>query len=265
MLFLVVANHKYGDRVPAEIGIQIIDQLMASMTKKELQKAGEIWQQVHLSTTILKRSTIGSLNAPNNCGGKKGKICTKRQVMIPPLMTTLVTGMADLTTHLNSLSVVEPIFGYSEHIATSRLYGELRSGKGKIDICLWNHSARQVTLPKQTTVGEITSVGVIPAQLAQKPTGLEEGQGETTKKMKNKGQREVLGKIDLAGLEEWSGDEQKETWELLTEYTSIFAMSDVDLGRTSLVKLSIKLTDNTPFKEQYWQIPPVCMTKIGII
>ena len=33
-------------------------------------------------------------------------------------------------------------------------------------------------------------------------------------------------------------------------------MSDMDLGKTSLVKDSIRLTDNTPFKEHYWQIPP---------
>ena len=45
--------------------------------------------------------------------------------MIPPLMTTVVTGMMDLTTHLNPLSViVEPIFDNSEHIAMARTYGE---------------------------------------------------------------------------------------------------------------------------------------------
>ena len=33
-------------------------------------------------------------------------------------------------------------------------------------------------------------------------------------------------------------------------------MSNMDLGKISLVKHSIRLTDNTPFKEHYWQIPP---------
>ena len=40
VLFLVVANDKYGDRVPVQIGTQVIDQLMATMTEKELQKVG---------------------------------------------------------------------------------------------------------------------------------------------------------------------------------------------------------------------------------
>ena len=43
----------------------------------------------------------------------------------------------------------------------------------------------------------------------------------------------------------------KKAWDLITEYADIFAMSEMDLGKTSLVKHSIGLTDNTPFKEHY--------------
>ena len=86
-----------------------------------------------------------------------------REVIIPPLMTTVITGMVD-PAYSKSLSIIgEPIIGYSEHIAMARSYGELGPGKGKIDICLRNHSARQVTLPKQTTVGEIVPANMIPA------------------------------------------------------------------------------------------------------
>ena len=65
-----------------------------------------------------------------------------------------------------------------------------------------------------------------------------------------------MDKIDLTGLRDWNLDEQKEAWELITKYASIFAMSNVDLGKTSLVKHSIRLMGNTPFKEHYWWIPP---------
>ena len=49
VLFLVVANHKYGYRVPVQIATQVIDQLVVTMTKKELQKVGETLKQVHLA------------------------------------------------------------------------------------------------------------------------------------------------------------------------------------------------------------------------
>ena len=41
----------------------------------------------------------------------------------------------------------------------------------------------------------------------------------------------------------------------ITECTSIFAMNDMDLGKTSLVKHSIRLMDNSPFKEHYQPDP----------
>ena len=67
VLFLVVANHKYWDRVAVQIGTQVIDQLVAMMTKKELLKVGETWRQVHLSTTVSKATT----ESLNDYGGKK--------------------------------------------------------------------------------------------------------------------------------------------------------------------------------------------------
>ena len=65
-----------------------------------------------------------------------------------------------------------------------------------------------------------------------------------------------MDKTDLTGLKDWGLDEQKEAWKLITEYASTFTMSTMDLGKTFLVKHSLRLIDNTPFKEHYWQIPP---------
>ena len=110
-----------------------------------------------------------------------------REIVIPQLMTTVVKGMTDQTACSNYLSVVvEPVIGYSGHIAMARSYGELRPGKGKIDVCLRNYSVRQVTLPKQTTLGGITLANMIPVLLDQKPTGLEEDKKKTTIKKKMK-------------------------------------------------------------------------------
>ena len=50
--------------MPVQIGTKVIVQLVATMTKKEQQKAGEIWRQVNLGTIVLRRNTIGSAIAP---------------------------------------------------------------------------------------------------------------------------------------------------------------------------------------------------------
>ena len=44
---------------------------------------------------------------------------------------------------------------------------------------------------------------------------------------------------------------------MLTEYRDLFTLDDLELGKTSLVKHSIKLTHDTPFKERYQRIPPL--------
>ena len=66
MLFLVIPDHKYGERVPVQIGTQIINHLLATMTEEELQQAGETRRQVHLCTVILKRNTMESLDVPES-------------------------------------------------------------------------------------------------------------------------------------------------------------------------------------------------------
>ena len=173
--------------------------------------------------------------------------------MIPPFGTTVVKVIANLTTHSKCLNVIiEPVTGYLEHIAMARSYGVLKLGRGKIDVCLRNHIAKQINLPKQTAVEEIAAANIIPALLVPKSTGHGAGEKEAIpEKRKTQSQEELLDKIDLTGLGKWSQNEHKEALELITEYAGIFAMSNMDLGRTSLVKHSIRPTDNTPFKEPY--------------
>ena len=92
----------------------------------------------------------------------------------------------------------------------ARLYGVLRPGKGKIDVYLRDHSAKQLILPKWIEVGEIMPVNIIPALMVPKPTGLGADEKKVTVKKETERQKEMLDKIDLTGLEEWGGSEQEE-------------------------------------------------------
>ena len=48
----------------------------------------------------------------------------------------------------------------------------------------------------------------------------------------------------------------KEAWDLIQEYASLFAMHDMDLVKMFLVKHTIRLMDDTLFKEHYRHLPP---------
>ena len=72
----------------------------------------------------------------------------------------------------------------------------------------------------------------------------------------------VLDKMDLTGIQDWDPEDQEEAGSLMREYAWIFSQHDLDLGETSLVKHSIKLTNETPFKEHYRKIPPRVYEKV---
>ena len=66
----------------------------------------------------------------------------------------------------------------------------------------------------------------------------------------------ILDLIDLSGLDNWPEHLQIEAKEMLKRNARVFSKTDMDMGRTNLVKHYIKLADPVPFKEVYRRIPP---------
>ena len=62
--------------------------------------------------------------------------------------------------------------------------------------------------------------------------------------------------MQLDNLDEWDSEDIAEAKSIIADFGHIFALDDMDMGKTSVVKHEIKLTDYTPFKERYRRIPP---------
>ena len=54
------------------------------------------------------------------------------------------------------------------------------------------------------------------------------------------------------GANEWSSEDQEKVKQLFREYEQLFALDDLNLGHTSIVKHKIELDDYKPFKDRYW-------------
>ena len=67
---------------------------------------------------------------------------------------------------------------------------------------------------------------------------------------------DILQKLKLSGMEEWEPLLQQAAQDLIHEFVCIFSQDDLDLGKTSIVKHSIKVNDPFQFKEWYRYIPP---------
>ena len=66
----------------------------------------------------------------------------------------------------------------------------------------------------------------------------------------------MFSKIDLSGADSWSEENRLKLRSLFVKYHNFFALEDLELGRTSLVKHKIVLEDPKPFRERYRRIPP---------
>ena len=133
-------------------------------------------------------------------------------------------------------------------IIPTTTYGELNPDSSQVPICLRNLSAHPIVIPTKVVVGRVTPANQVPLVVL-----LMESSGESTH-----GPQKycILEELNCQGLKEWSKEEEHQARKLLVKWKHLFAHSDLDLGKTSLIKHQIDFTDWMPFKEHYWQIPP---------
>ena len=126
------------------------------------------------------------------------------------------------------------------HMAT---YGELHPGSSRVPICLHNLSTHTVEIPTKAVVGHITPANQVPLVVHPTRTG---SKSQVTKYLK---------RMDLGGFGPPRSDSRNRLRELLLKWEHLFLHSDLDLGKTALIKHKIQLTDQMPIKECYQHIP----------
>ena len=58
------------------------------------------------------------------------------------------------------------------------------------------------------------------------------------------------------GTSHWTEEQCSKVQTVIEKYSFLFAMNNLDLGRTDLVKHHIQLDNYTPIKDRYHRIPP---------
>ena len=69
--------------------------------------------------------------------------------------------------------------------------------------------------------------------------------------LENPGNDKLFAKLDLSGSDNWTDSQKQAVRDCIIKYNHIFAIEDLELGKTDLVKHVIRLDDYTPFKERY--------------
>ena len=131
-------------------------------------------------------------------------------------------------------------------------YNFIKGNSRSVHVGLRNLSCRTVTLKKGTVVAHLSPANVIPKMLAPKlesvnhelefpkNQGLKNDKLEFVKntnslpKLTKERRDKLFSKLDLTGYDEWTPEQRKATDEVIEKYHHIFAVENLELGRTDL-------------------------------
>ena len=137
-------------------------------------------------------------------------------------------------------------------LTVQNTYTELRKGSRKVVMVVWNHTTYHQTLRKKTPVVRAIPVQLLPK--TPKPESLtipEEvcPDPQTPKLMIRQRHGKLFNELDLTGLASGAPKLADKACQLLTEYHEVFSLDPAELGCTHSTEHTIKVTDDTPFKE----------------
>ena len=167
--------------------------------------------------------------------------------------------------------ITEPTDRFNnEAVRTVTIYSTLKPGSSRVSIGLRNLSCKSVTVKPKTVVAEVAAANIVPISIAPKLEGeekqdlkkeyeeqidakrledLEQVKEPKLEPLSPEKEKLLFEKVDLSGANEWSSEDQEKVKELFREYGQLFALDDLDLGHTSIVKHKIELDDYKPFKD----------------
>ena len=114
------------------------------------------------------------------------------------------------------------------------------------------------TLWKKTPVARAVAALPVPKppEEAQLQEGVDRPQGPHTPRLTVRQRHDKLfNELDLSGLDSWAPWLADAACWLLAKYHDVFSLDPVELDCTHPMGHMIKVTDDTPFKEQFRQIP----------
>ena len=144
-------------------------------------------------------------------------------------------------------------------------YTGLRQGSKKAVVVVRNSMTYPQTLPKETLVTRAVMAFPVPKppMEAQLQEGADETQDPHTPKLTVRQRHgKLFDELDLSGLDSWPQELADTAHQLLAKYHDIFSLDPTYLGCTHSTEHTIKVTDDTPFEEQFRQISPPLVEEV---
>ena len=253
VLMLVIPESPYSKRVPVTVGTLHIDEIINLLTQEEIKGVGKAWQRGIISRKVAMKSA--QLKTDKDVLDQiKGEVKLGRKVVIAPLDSVHISGITHIHSHTKRVNVMtEGREDLDEYTLPS--YSFMRPGSKRAGVALMNLSSEPVVLKKGTVIAHVKPANLVPPMLAPKNENNNAQTEEIPEKTPARIQK-LFSKLDLTGMANWPQESQEEMRKVFEDYHYLFALEDLELGKTGLVKHVIKLDDPKPFHERYRRIPP---------
>ena len=144
-------------------------------------------------------------------------------------------------------------------------YTELRKGSKKAVVVVWNNTAYPQTLQKRTFIAG--AVSMLPVPEPSEPDSLQVKDNtypdlHIPKLTVMQRHGKLFDELDLSGLNSWAPELADAAHWLLVEYHDVFSLDPAELGCTHSTEHTIKVMDDTPFKEQFRWIPLLMVEEV---
>ena len=260
---LIIPDHSnFATRVPIILGIPTIGRVVNMMREVEMDALAMPWANARAAHLLAVRRMmpveVGN-DQEEECNINKDSLLmyTQKVETLEPFSSHVVpvkTTKVYLGEHLNVM--VQALYAQDgtllPGLTVQNTYTELRKGSKKAVVVVQDNTAYPQTLRKKTPMARAISVLPVPEPHEPKSLQVEDDANSdlhTPKLMIRQRHGKLFDELDLSGLDTWAPELVDEACRLLAEYHDVFLLDLAELGCTHSTKHTIKVTDDTPFKE----------------
>ena len=252
----------FATRVPVILGTPTIGQVVNVMREAEMDALATLWANARAAHLLAVQRMI-----PVEVGnGQEEGYDTEEDS--PLMYTQKAETLEPFSSHVILMKTVRVYLGECINIMVQALhaqdgtllpgltmqntYTELRKGSRKAVVVVWNNTAYPKTLWKKTPMARAVSILPVPEPPEPETLQVEDDTCpdlHTPKLTVRQRHGKLFDELDLSGLDSWAPELADAAHWLLAEYHDIFSLDLAELGCTHSTEHTIKVTDDTPFKE----------------
>ena len=256
-LFLVVPDTEYHQNVPVILGTNILNVVESSIQDNVINTSlHTAWKTslncIRKQKNIADQVILGSVIATKKVNITPGSVITIKGFTRAGAASCQKISVITDDTHTTSLPgglLVIPAFY------------DLKPGVSnqKLDIHLKNMSLKEITLQPQSKICDVYRATQLLPEFVH---SLDVSQQSIVQTKESSSKPDFTDQFTSQLRTNLSTEQVIEVKDLLRKWKSTFSQHDLDLGKTSIGKHHIHLTDNIPFREKYRRIPPAMVEEV---